>query len=416
MNASARTQRIAIVIATIAVVVAAFLVTPPSSESATWLNPETTAPGGGAAIARGVERLGLGGDVVRETWTSWCEDHPGAVLAVIAPTASMEPESLESLLAWIDGGGTLIYVPGMATTLMPRTDVELSDALGFTMRTAARDPEDRTRPRVIRATEGRAPLRELGLEGAPEQWSDWLRAARTDAEVVGEPAEVWLQDHNGLPSVALFERGEGRVFLWCDAEGLRNDRQEAAGYGASFLRSIAVVAQDRPVFVDGYGHGLAALGDLELALWRWSTGTRLGNTALFALAIGLLAMVVAGVRVAPPIPDPPPPGRSPLEHVNALADAYRRAGAHRRPTEHLLSTVERRLGSVGLATRLASLRRSRPDLAKELDRVERASKDPGPTVTKTNDLVALCAALDLVATADTAPPRPNRNAPRNPRD
>lgn len=414
MNAVARFQRTAIVAATVIVILLAFLTTPPSEESITRLSPEAVSPGGGAAISRGIDRLGLGGSIVRMPWLSWCAAHPGGVLAVLGPTAPLEDSSVSALVDWIDAGGTLIYVPGTSLIGLGRTDVALGDALGFTPRTAAPVRGDRDAKRIGRVTEGDAPLRERALGDAPDRWADWLRVVTVDGDVAGEPLEVWAADRLDRPAVALFARGAGRILLWADASSLRNDRLESDVSGAIFLRSVALVADGRDVWVDGYGHGLAALGDLQLALLRWSTGTRLGNVTLYLLAVGLLALVVAGVRIAPPIPEPPPRGRSPLEHVGALADAYRRAGARVRPTAQLIAAAERRLGAVDLPTRLASLRRLRPDLAPDLDRVERASEDPERGV-HPDDLVELCAALDRVVTAETAPTAGQRSRPRAPR-
>jgi hypothetical protein len=62
------------------------------------------------------------------------------------------------------------------------------------------------------------------------------------------------------------------------------------------------------------------------------------------LAACALLLWAAGRRFGAPLPPPPLRRRSPLEHVEALAGAYRQAGARRTARRLLLAGLARRLG------------------------------------------------------------------------
>ena len=107
------------------------------------------------------------------------------------------------------------------------------------------------------------------------------------------------------------------------------------------------------------------------------------------------------------VPAPPPPGRSSVEHVEALAQAYARAQAHARPARLLIDHAVSRLGSVDLGTRLDTLARTHPELEGELERVRRAAR--APATVRPTDLPRLVDDLDAIVAAG----RPSR-APRRP--
>jgi hypothetical protein len=69
-----------------------------------------------------------------------------------------------------------------------------------------------------------------------------------------------------------------------------------------------------------------------------------GHAVLQLAAAGALLLLLLGRRFGRPVPPPPVLRRSPLEHVEALAGAYRQAGARRTVRTLLLAGMSRRLG------------------------------------------------------------------------
>jgi hypothetical protein len=159
------------------------------------------------------------------------------------------------------------------------------------------------------------------------------------------------------------------------------------------------------VLLDGFSHGLGSLGSIPWALLRFLTRTDLGLALLLALAVGLVWLVTQTVRQAPPLPEPPPPGRSTVEHVEALAAAYARAGARARPARLLIQQAERRLGKIDLGQRLERLDRTRPELGASTERVRAALGAPRSVTV--DELARLALDLDAV----TAAQYPDRRVP-----
>jgi hypothetical protein len=60
--------------------------------------------------------------------------------------------------------------------------------------------------------------------------------------------------------------------------------------------------------------------------------------------VGILVLLLYARRFGSPLPDPRARRRSPLEHVEALAGAYRQAGAKRTARRLLVAGLARRLG------------------------------------------------------------------------
>jgi hypothetical protein len=238
---------------------------------------------------------------------------------------------------------------------------------------------------------------------APADWPHWSRTYRFEGldSPVGSvggapprPTEAWVEDGRGRPGAGRWSLGEGSITLWADAEALRNDRLAVDPQGTVLVRLAAALAEGREVWIDGFGHGAASEGDLERAVWHFVRHTPAGHATALALGVLLLALACAAVRFGAPIPPPPPPGRSTLEHGAALADAYRRARARVRPTQLLLAGAEQRLGTVSLEDWLATLRRTRPDLLREVELVELARTRPRGI--EIDRLLPLSAALDTL--------------------
>jgi len=98
------------------------------------------------------------------------------------------------------------------------------------------------------------------------------------------------------------------------------------------------------VYFDEYHHGYRGGGSAVAGTLRFLRDRPWGHAALqwFAAALGLL--LLAGRRFGAPVPPAPARRRSPLEHVEALAGAYRQGGARRTARRLLLAGLARRMG------------------------------------------------------------------------
>jgi hypothetical protein len=365
----------------------------------TRLTPVSTAPGGGRAVATALDELGISVERLDRPWSDWVADDPQGTLVLIAPTAPTEAFEVERLAGWIERGGRLVLVPGnlrVGLGGVGRPDALLAERLGLSARTARRFGDGHRAERAPSLT----PTARQALAGTPQQWSGWTRAFDVDSS-----HDAWVVDAAGRACVADCELGRGRVLLWSDPEGLRNDSAASGPWAAAFLRTVAVFADGSPVLLDGFSHGLGSLGSIPWALLRFLTRTDLGLALLLALAVGLVWLVTQTVRQAPPLPEPPPPGRSTVEHVEALAAAYARAGARARPARLLIQQAERRLGKIDLGQRLERLDRTRPELGASTERVRAALGAPRSVTV--DELARLALDLDAV----TAAQYPDRRVP-----
>jgi hypothetical protein len=104
-------------------------------------------------------------------------------------------------------------------------------------------------------------------------------------------------------------------------------------------------ARGDTLWFDEYHHGfMDGGGNLLGGMMRYA-----GRVLPAGLWIQLLLAVAlllwgAGRRFGAPLPPPPLRRRSPLEHVEALAGAYRQAGARRTARRLLMAGMARRLG------------------------------------------------------------------------
>ncbi|CAN5723223.1 hypothetical protein BH23GEM11_BH23GEM11_18320 [soil metagenome] len=267
---------------------------------------------------------------VRRGRDAWRADAPAGVIAVIAPSLAPGPEAVASMVEWVEGGGTLFHAAG------PEDDA-LAEALGPWMET--RSPgADST---VDAVTAGGAEPRRLagGTLRVPE-----VRRVFADA---GD-AQVILATEAGEPVVVVAQLGNGRVVAWSDAAVLGNARlRESPAAATPAVRALADAVGALPgsvIVFDEYHHGFRGDGSPARALADFLLGSGPGRWILQALLAVLALLLLGGHRFGAPVRRAPERGRSPLEHMEALATVYRKAGARRTVRERLLSGFGHRLG------------------------------------------------------------------------
>jgi Domain of unknown function (DUF4350) len=253
-------------------------------------------------------------------------------VALLAASVQPSADEMEALLEHVRRGGTLIYAPGAYEHRSAAFD-----SLGIDVRwlkdLAPWQDETRTAaPRPHRWTQGVA--RVTGFQRAFVDTTAAFRASGAETLLVVE----------GAPAAATWRVGEGRVIAFADAGPLRNERLKESGAATVFARAAAELARGDTLWFDEYHHGFGSSNDMVGGMLRHA-GRVLprGFWVQLLVAFALLLWLV-GRRFGAPLPPPPLRRRSPLEHVEALAGAYRQAGAKRTARRLLLAGLARRLG------------------------------------------------------------------------
>jgi len=251
-------------------------------------------------------------------------------LAVLAPSDPPSPGEVHALAEWVRGGGTLIYAAR-------RRDPTL-DTLRLKLRTLARDTGyaellDRGRAASVAAgtlTEG------VGVVDGFRRGFEPASASLNRATVLASAGSV--------PVVLDFRLGKGRVIAWSDAYPLVNHTLKNSRAAILFARTAADAAKGGTLWFDEYHHGFSEGGSTLGGAVRFLASRAAGHAALQVTAALLGLLLLFGRRFGAPLPPPPVRRRSPLEHVEALAGAYRQARAAATARRLLMAGLARRLG------------------------------------------------------------------------
>jgi len=163
------------------------------------------------------------------------------------------------------------------------------------------------------------------------------------------------------------------------------------GADVAALRILEYVSDSAPgggrrqrLVFDEYHQGYGEQPGTMRGIFAYLGRTGSGHLVLQLAAAGLVLLLAIGPRLLPPRAVDRIERRSPLEHVDALARAYRAVGATRTATSRLVHGVRRRvehsLGSQGGATTdatfLAWARERVPARATDVDLVSGALVQP----------------------------------------
>ncbi|HUQ82698.1 MAG TPA: DUF4350 domain-containing protein [Gemmatimonadaceae bacterium] len=149
-----------------------------------------------------------------------------------------------------------------------------------------------------------------------------------------------------------FPLGRGRVVVAADPDLLRNDVLRVCEWGADVanVRILEYLSaggpgggrRERLVF-DEYHQGYGEHPGTVKGIVRYLGRTASGHLVLQLAGAGLVLLLAVGPRVLKPRAVERIERRSPLEHVDALARAYRAVGATRTATSRLVHGVRRRV-------------------------------------------------------------------------
>lgn len=354
----------------LAVFIAA-LVAPLSEEaSGPELSSYVAHPGGSRGLYDALSRLGF--RVSRSTGPMRDELDARVVYLVLAP--QIEPTAVEvhRLLDAVRAGAGLL--------VLPSADSRLADSLGMrrvpVVPLPPREPGQQTVPDTP-VTFGRSLVSWVlrPLDGP----NDSVRALVTPR---GGRSFLSLRTRYGSEPVILgYPFGGGRIVAVANADLLTNRVLREGLPAVRVVRLIEWLQGDDPartIVFDEYHHGYGTHASAMRVARRALLHTPAGRVAMqLAAAAIILLMAVAG-RPVRPRPRTRIERRSPLEHVTALARAYREVGAIDRATRLLVRGLRRRHGGLrsdlddvaylrGLADRDSALA---PDVDRLIDELE----------------------------------------------
>ena len=179
-------------------------------------------------------------------------------------------------------------------------------------------------------------------------------AGKDEDEIDGEPcpavtilaSDTLLVTRRGAPVIVQLTVAPHRhlVTLVADVALLRNRTLRSASTAPLLLDAVLPRAGGRLVF-DEYHHGFGPGGSMMRVTLDWSARHPLGWMTWQLIVVGLVALLVGGIRFGPIRAAIVRQRRSPLEHVRALATALSAARGHREAVGAMVRGLRRRLAA-----------------------------------------------------------------------
>ena len=337
-----------VVVVLVFALVVGFLVRPPGRRATSVQRSSLrTTPDGVAALARGIEKFG------RRTHpriTPLADADPvRGTIVLLRPQRFATPREVHALLDHVRGGGTLLYSPVFSPAAPYPLETPLADSLGVYFR--ERSPVEQFRGDSL----GQATWTEHALTegfGPPRRVDHGFRVLGVDDDSVAARVGVVQRlltardsDEKTWTAAAELGLGEGRVVMLASAAPLSNER--AGDNPLAVLAVRAALAHTAPgdtVFFAEYHQGISGSLTRAQVVRNFFLDSPGGRALLHLVALCFLILACLGLRFGAPMPRVAPPDRerrSPLEHVSALGDLYRKAGATRTAALRLLSRLAR---------------------------------------------------------------------------
>ncbi len=150
----------------------------------------------------------------------------------------------------------------------------------------------------------------------------------------------------GRPAAMRLEMPGGRLVTLVSDDRLFSNQAVRESSAGTFVLGLAVPRYHR-VVIDEYHHGFDASGSLAGATLAWATHSPWGWVIWQLVAVGVIALLAAGVRFGPAQTAIERRRRSPLEHVRALATAFAAARGHDVAVRLIVQGLRRRLSRAG---------------------------------------------------------------------
>ncbi len=340
-----------VVVVLFAALLAGFLFRPEGQRSNTVLRSFfRTTPDGVAALARGIERLGR---AVEPRITPLVDaDAVRGTVVLLRPRLPPTPREINALLEHVRAGGLFVYAPPYLTGRRWTEQTPLMDSLGvwFRFRPVTEEAREETllepRWRAHALTEDlpspQAPAHGFRIFGFSDgdEANDSAKVAALNPLLTATDSddEEWM----AAAEVAL---GNGRIVVLSGADALSNADAVADPLAALAVRAaLAYTGEADTVFFAEYHQGIRGHRTPAEVVRGFFLGSPGGRVLLHLVILSFLILACRGLRFGAPAPAVAPPDRerrSPLEHVSALGDLYRKAGAARTAALLLLTRLAR---------------------------------------------------------------------------
>ncbi|HEX6964443.1 MAG TPA: DUF4350 domain-containing protein [Gemmatimonadaceae bacterium] len=299
-----------------------------------------------------------------------------AVYLVLDPPLPLTTNEVRDLLAAVRHGASAVVIPRAHTPLADSLHLAQSEStmmpygvVDTTGRPDARDSLDDTLP-----------------ARRPTSLSLFWRYLTPSAPLPRDTetfVAVYDRDNHVRPVVLGVRMGRGRLVVAADPLIFRNQivRQGDAAVLDTRLIEWLTRAPGTTLVFDEYHHGYGEHGSLRHAVGRAMIDTPPGRMLTQAIVAGLILLAALGVRAIPPSPSSRVERRSPIEHAEALANAYEEVQATRTASRRLLRGLRRRhaFGARAGASDdafLDAVRTRHPELATDAALVRRAIQRP----------------------------------------
>ena len=316
----------------------------------TRLSARLTEPQGASALYELADRLGWRPS--QRLTDSIPLGDTTAVHLVLDPALPLSAIETRELLAQVQRGAGLVYVLGagpMADSLKVRSFLGSAGPLVPEDTSACNERgESLMRDGLPFWPGGETLLLAVRWRGTPPVDVTTLASIRSGAGTTSTLS----------PAAVGFPLGRGRVVVVADPDLFRNDVLRVCRWGADVaaVRILQYVSADGPggtrrerLVFDEYHQGFGDQPGTLRGIFRYLGRTASGHLVLQLTLAGLVLLLAVGPRLLPPRPVERIERRSPLEHVDALARAYRTVGASRTATSRLVHGVRRRVEqAVGL--------------------------------------------------------------------
>ncbi len=296
-----------------------------------------TTPDGVAAIARGIGRLGRATAPRTTPFVEADESDPlRGTIALLQPAVVLSPREVATLLDMVREGGTLLYIPRYLATGDGAAQSPLMDSLGVRFRVLTLADQIREQSLEEPVWHEHALTAGLGASGPLVHGLRIDGEDYPDSTGVHDVRRLLTAEDSGSSDwewilAAEFAFGEGRVVILSEGGPVSNERAGEHPLAVLAVRAaLAYTSEADTVFFDEFHQGIRGDRTRAEVLRDFFLGNPAGRTLLHLVVVGFLILACLGLRLGAPTPAVAPPDlerRSPLEHVSALGDLYRKAGA-----------------------------------------------------------------------------------------
>ena len=346
-----------------------------------------TGPAGARALYEVLGRVGFTVTRNEKPLTS-APDSTGTYV-LLSPAQPLTQVERDNLLHAVRNGATLVFTPGDGDPIVDSLGFEPMrppefNSLSQTTVAGGNPPAENPDPAAIFQRAYPISIAVAARPGFHSQTFLWLDALIPDSSAQDSATTTTAApvDSTRHPALVLGHRfGRGYVVAIAPAPIVTNQLMHEPRAAIAIVRaiqfasaSLASAPHSNMVVFDEYHHGFGTHADMVAAIERGLMTTPPGRVTLELVAAALVLLLSYGVRPLAPLPVPHPSRRSPLEHVGALAYAYRQVDARRLGAGRLLHGLRRR-HSLGLpaslpdSVYLAAVTTRVPGVAADVDRI-----------------------------------------------